>query len=54
VNLVFDSRFVSFALRVSGARKADDEAEFIDLTGGNFEPAPVFGFQSTEEDPEDE
>lgn len=56
MNLAFDSRFVSFVVRVSDAhkRRDDDEdqatREVIDLTGGNFEVVPEFGFQPTEEE----
>lgn len=56
MNLVLDSRFLSFALRISDARKVadeDEEIDILDLTGGQFEPAPQFGFQFDEEEDEE-
>lgn len=57
MNLVLDSRYLSFALRISDARKAvddeDEEIDILDLTGGQFEPAPQFGFQFDEEEDEE-
>lgn len=56
MNLILDSRFISFALRISDARKGDSEDRdgsiVVDLTAGQYDPAPVFGFQMTEEEDE--
>lgn len=54
MQLALESRFVSFVLRIGDAKKIEDDDDdeiLVDLTGGNFEPAPPeFGFQWTEEE----
>lgn len=47
MNLVLDSRFISFALRISDARKqrdGDQDEAIENADGGRFEQAHPFGY----------